>query len=145
MDTSSFFNYPTLGGPAPARGEPQWDAVLAHAQTRRFRRSEIVIAAGEADRSLYVLTDGRLEVVEGSPRAPIAAPAVVGEAAFFDGRPRAVGLRALTDGEILRLGYDAFEALAARDPLVARAFLIDLGRILSERLRAAGEHAEWTG
>ena len=52
-------------------------------------------------------------------------------------------LRALTSGELLRLGWDAFEALAAREPWLARELLIDLGRLLSARLRTAD--AGWTG
>jgi CRP-like cAMP-binding protein len=153
MDTSSFFDYPTLpqaetpaggsGSLLPDRTEAEWETLLAYVQTRRFRRGDVVAAAGEHDRALYLLTDGRLEVPAGRPAAVIPAPAVVGEAAFFDGRPRAATLRALTDGEVLRLGYDSFEALAAREPVLARDFLVDLGRILSDRLRAAG--AGWSG
>jgi CRP/FNR family cyclic AMP-dependent transcriptional regulator len=154
MDTSSFFDYPTLPqrqpesvSPSllPDRSEAEWETLLAYMQTRRFRPGDTVVAAGEHDRALYVLTDGTLEVLADPPRLPIAGPAIVGEAAFFDGRPRAASLLALTDGEVLRLGYDAFEGLAAREPLLARDFLLDLGRILSTRLRAAGEHAEWSG
>jgi CRP/FNR family cyclic AMP-dependent transcriptional regulator len=70
----------------------------------------------------------------------------VGESAFLDGRPRAVTVRALTDGEVLRLSFDAFEALAARDPGLGREILLDVGRILSARLRAAGDkNLGWTG
>jgi CRP-like cAMP-binding protein len=151
MDTSSFFDYPTLPKAQTPRGntllpertEAEWDTLIAYMQTRRFRRGEVVIAAGERDRALYLLTDGRLEAIDDPPRPPIASPSIVGEAAFFDGRPRAVSLRALTDGEVLRLGYDSFEALAAREPVLVRDFLMDLGRILSDRLRSAG--AGWSG
>lgn len=44
-------------------------------------------------------------------------------------------IRAVTDGEMLRLGFDSFEALAAREPILARDLLLDLGRILAVRLR----------
>ena len=47
---------------------------------------------------------------------------------------------------MLRLSYDGFEALAARNPALGRDILLDLGRILSARLQAAGEPAPgWTG
>jgi CRP/FNR family transcriptional regulator, cyclic AMP receptor protein len=84
-----------------------------------------------------VLSDGRLEaIVPGRASRVIEAPATVGELAFLDGRPRAAGLRALTHGEAQRLSYEAFEALSAREPLLARDLLLDLGRIVATRLRA---------
>ena len=64
---------------------------------------------------------------------------VTGEMAFLDGRPRAATIRALTDGDLLRLSFEAFEALSARHPELGRAILLDLGRILAARLRQANE------
>ena len=63
----------------------------------------------------------------------------LGEAAFLDGAPRAVTVEAMSEGEMLRLSFEGFEALAARNPALGRDILLDLGRILSARLRAHGE------
>jgi CRP/FNR family cyclic AMP-dependent transcriptional regulator len=131
----------TLLGPESgllaARTEEDWDVLLDHTETRRLRPGDWLIRAGECDRALYVLSDGRLEAhVPGLPPRAIDAPATVGELAFLDGRPRSAGLRALTHGEAERLSYDAFEALAARHPRLARALLLDLGQIVVARLRA---------
>jgi CRP/FNR family transcriptional regulator, cyclic AMP receptor protein len=148
MDTSSFFNYPTLTGEQAApevgllagRGEEDWDTLLAYTETRRLRPGDWLTREGEHDRALYVLSDGHLEaIVPGRPSRVIEAPATVGELAFLDGRPRAAGLRALTHGEAQRLSYDAFEALSAREPRLARDLLLDLGRIVATRLRSALE------
>ena len=145
MDTSSFFVYPTLAGdpPAPeagllaARTEEDWGVLLAYTDTRRIRPGDWLIREGELDRALYVLSDGRLEaILPGRAGRVIEAPATVGELAFLDGRPRTAGLRALTHGEAQRLSYEAFEALSAREPRLARDLLLDLGRIVATRLRA---------
>ena len=156
MDTSVFFQYPTLGGGAAAPGpapDPgflphatveEWDAVLAATETLRFHPGDVVLRAGERDRALYLLLDGRLEA-EGTGAA-IAAPATVGAAGFLDGLPRAVTLLARTHGELARLSWDAYEALAARDPRLGRTVLCDVGRGLAARLRAAGATLPgWTG
>jgi CRP-like cAMP-binding protein len=154
MDTSVFFNYPTLpaagADPAPDPGflpdatVEEWDAVLGATEALRFRSGDVVLRAGERDRALYLLLDGRLEV-EGTG-APVSAPAALGAAAFLDGQPRAVSLVARSDGELARLSWDGFEALAARDPRFGRAILTDLGRGLAARLRAAGSTLPgWTG
>jgi len=59
--------------------------------------------------------------------------------AFLDGRPRAATIRALTDGDLLRLSFESFEILSARHPELGRAILLDLGRILAARLRQAND------
>jgi CRP-like cAMP-binding protein len=100
-----------------------------------------VLPDGVADRALYLLADGRLEIVRPGGRAALAtleAPATLGEAGFLDGRPRTVALRALGHGEMERLSWEALEALGARDPQFARDILVDVGRVLAARVRAGG-------
>jgi CRP-like cAMP-binding protein len=144
MDTSSFFNYPTLAaeeaapeaGILAARTEEDWELLLGYTETRRFRPGDWLIRAGEQDRALYLLSDGRLEAhVAGAAPRVIEAPATLGELAFLDGRPRGAGLLALTHGEAQRLSYEGFEALSAREPRLARDLLLDIGRIVATRLR----------
>lgn len=153
MDTTAFFNYPTLGGgqePAPSVGflphatAEEWDAVLSATETLRFHPGDVVLRAGERDRAFYVLLDGRLEV-EGAG-TQVLAPSVLGVAAFLDAEPRAVTLLARGHGELARMSWDAYEALAARDPRLGRTILLDLGRGLAVRLRSAGPALPgWTG
>ena len=133
MDTSSYFAYP--GEPAEAAAgvlaeasQEDWELVLAHTETRRFRPGEWLVREGEQDRALYLLSDGRLETHD--------APAVVGELSFLDGLPQPAGLRAVTHGEAQRLSFDAFEALSARAPRLARDLLLDVARIVAARVRA---------
>jgi CRP/FNR family transcriptional regulator, cyclic AMP receptor protein len=154
MDTSIFFNYPTLpaAGEVDAPGEAgflagateaEWGAVLGATETLRFHPGDVVIRRGERDRAFYLLLDGRLATEAG---AQIAAPATIGVAAFFDGAPRTVALTASTDGELARMSWDAYEALAARDPRLGRAVLADLARGLAAHLRSAGPGLPgWTG
>jgi CRP-like cAMP-binding protein len=153
MDTTGFFDYPTLGGgdePVPDPGflphasTEEWDAVLAATETLRFHPGDVVLRAGRRDRAFYILLDGRLEV-EGSG-AEVLAPTVLGVAAFLDGEPRAVTLLAREHGELARMSWDAYEALAARDPRLGRTILADLARGLAVRLRSAGAALPgWTG
>jgi CRP/FNR family cyclic AMP-dependent transcriptional regulator len=86
------------------------------------------VLSDTADRALYILADGRLDHA--------SAPTVLGEAEFFTGLPRNDAYVAQTDGELLRLSFQSFEALAAREPRLARDLLLDLGRLLAIRQRA---------
>ena len=164
MDTTGFFDYPAPAGAAarvdatraavpvdatdpgflPGATIEEWDAVLAATELLRFHPGDTVLRAGERDRALYILLDGRLEVQGSGLEVP--APAALGVAAFLDGEPRGATLIARGHGELARLSWEAYEALAARDPRLGRAILVDLGRGLAARLRAAGAALPgWTG
>lgn len=147
MDTSSFFQYPTGAtepGTAPATflggaSEREWDALLSYMQTRQLRSGEMAFSEGDPDHALYLLTVGRVELrASAGPTVAVDAPAPLNEIAFLDGGRCAVSARALGYGELLRLSFDAFESLAAREPTLARRILLDLGRSVATRLRQAG-------
>ena len=69
----------------------------------------------------------------------IDAPSVVGELAFFDGRPRSATLDAVTDVQVVRLDMESFRRLSAEHPALGEAMLLDLARILALRLRMASD------
>jgi CRP-like cAMP-binding protein len=151
VDTTGFFDYPTepsqpvehgLPGFLSGRGEDDWAVLLDHTETRVFLPGETVLNAGERDRAMYLLITGWVK----APSGVVHPITTLGEGAFLDGAPRAVSVQAMSEGEMLRLSYDGFEALSARNPALGREILMDLGRILSARLRANGEDTPgWTG
>lgn len=149
MDVSAFFQYPTGLGEGAGdlvflrdRSDADWEKVLSHTDVRRFRAGEVIIRAGDTDRALYIVTEGELDVFlpqrgGGSGRfKSIEAPSVIGEVSFVDGGPRSTTLRAVSDGELRRLSLESFDVLAAREPELGRAILLDVARILARRLRA---------
>ncbi len=111
------------------------------AQRHRFAAGDVVVRQGEVSRALYIVASGELEVVfvvgSGDARqiSRIAPLSVFGEQAFLDGGPRSATVRACTDSELHLLTREAFDTLAARYPDLARQLLLDLGRIVSLRLR----------
>jgi CRP-like cAMP-binding protein len=126
----------------PNWGEAEWRALLAETTPRPFKASEVVIQHGIADRALYFVAAGALEVgvtyVDGlsmSPIARISAGSVIGEQSFFDSQPRSANVWAVSDGELLCLTPEKFERFASTQPVLASSLLFALGRILSLRLR----------
>ncbi len=123
-------------------GEAEWRKLLLATTPRPYKASEVVIQRGVADRALYFVAAGSLEVgvtyVDGvsiSPLAKIGAGSVIGEQSFFDSEPRSANVWAVTDGELLCLTHERFSELARGEPTLVRDLLFALGRILSLRLR----------
>jgi CRP-like cAMP-binding protein len=150
MDFTAFFDYPGTGDAAgaeelvflPNASSEEWARLLEHTEARPFAGGDVVVRQGTSEQALFIVTEGRLEVLVGGDGrgearriATIEPGSVFGEQSFFDGKPRSASVRALADGEIRSLTVGAFEVLAAKEPALARAILFDLARILSLRLR----------
>jgi CRP/FNR family cyclic AMP-dependent transcriptional regulator len=122
-------------------GEDDWQALLAYTERRKFPAGTEVLRAGEGDRTLYLIAAGSVDAVvhdaAGQQRvvAVIEEGSVFGELAFFDGVPRSATIRAREPIEVLALSFEAFQRLAVWQPKIAQTLLMDLGRILSTRLR----------
>ena len=155
MAASSFFDYERnpAEGTVPDQGSQyflqsmdadDWTRFLAVAERRLVGPGEVVVAEGERSRAFFVVATGSLEAfrtISGREQLlhRIDPMMIFGEQAFFDSLPRSATVRAITDAELFAISPDAFEVLGARHPYLARLALLDLGRILSLRLRATTE------
>lgn len=147
----AFFNYPAAQtGPGwgflDSASDSAYSRFKAHCETKRFADGQHIVRAGEYDRSLWVVLGGQLEVrVPNRPGShAVGAGTVFGEVAFFDAAPRSADILARGSVELLVLSYEAFERLAIAEPELARTLLLDLGRFLAQRLRAADTLAAGT-
>jgi len=141
VGTSAFFDDPEhveTAGFLASLFEDELTTVLQHMEARRYADGEVAVRAGEHDRSIYVVTEGRFEVlVPGvrSPRSVLERGAMFGELAFFDGLPRSADVRVVGAGEAYIMTQAGFERLRLTHPRLAMAFVLDLGRVLSVRFR----------
>lgn len=99
-----------------------------------------IVNEGMAEREVYVLLAGSVEVVSGSRRvATLGGGEVFGEMAFFrDSGVRTASVRALEPCRVFVLRYKFLEELKKRQPDAAFSIIMNLGAVLSDRLRAAG-------
>jgi CRP/FNR family cyclic AMP-dependent transcriptional regulator len=113
--------------------------LFAHMPARSFRPGDIIVRQGETARAVLVVTAGELEVLAGDNKGrrltTVPTGSIIGEQAFFDGRPRSATVRALTSGEVRQLTWADVERLAAEQPDLALFAVTDLARVLSYRLR----------
>ncbi len=126
----------------PHWSEEPWRRLLACTTPRPFRASEVVVQRAAADRTLYLVAAGSLEVgvthVDGvsmTSLARINAGSILGEQSFFDGQPRSANVWAVADGTLLLLPFEAFTQFGEAEPALARDFLFAMARVLSIRLR----------
>lgn len=149
-------NESVFGIPSPANRviflqgvtKEDWERVLTYTEIHRLSSGEMVIDAGELDRSMYVVEKGQLEVLIPSDGADseyrrftvIDAGSIFGEQTFTDGRPRSASVRAMTDVELRKLDWQAFGALSKSEPVLAQTIMADLAKILSDRLRQTTEY-----
>lgn len=151
MDTSNFFIYPNDNTVENNEAivfleqatDEDWQTMLDFTSTRRFKAGDMVIQVGDKDDSLAFIASGELEVLinKGSSGkterlTTFSAGSVIGEQSFLDNMPRSTSIRAISDGELYRLSRDSFIVLSAKHPNLAMQMALDLGRILSLRLRA---------
>jgi CRP/FNR family cyclic AMP-dependent transcriptional regulator len=150
MDFSNFFDYGVENTTRPDSAalvflphcsEQEWEQLLAVAERRAVRAGEIVVQQGEESRVFYIVASGQLEVfltnANGQEHiiSDIGSLSIFGEQAFFDGLPRSASVRAMQDSEVYAIHFERFEVLAGHHPTLARKVLVDLGRIVSLRLR----------
>ncbi|WP_051709641.1 cyclic nucleotide-binding domain-containing protein [Andreprevotia chitinilytica] len=149
MNFTSFFDYGSgTGGDAATdlvflgnATTADWQQLLTVAERRRFAIGDTLVTEGERTRAFYIVAEGELEVIANWGGGPtrrvsvISKNSIFGEQAFFDSQPRSATVKALQPGELYGISPDAFEVLAGRSPELARVVLLDLGRILSLRLR----------
>ena len=116
--------------------------VLEYTQARQYAAGDFGVHEGELDRSFFIISRGSFEVLVPTADGPqrvrvLEAGDLFGEVAFFDGRPRSADVVALEPAEALVLSPGAFQRLRLAHPRLALHFVLDLGRILSERFRAS--------
>lgn len=120
-----------------------WGKILSFTYIQRFSPGAMVLDMGEWDRSMYMVLSGQLEVLVPANTTNsdyrrltvIETGSVFGEQTFIDGRPRSAFIRAITDGELSKLNWQSFVALSQNDPELGQTVMMELARILSERLR----------
>ncbi len=121
--------------------EDEWQVIINNAQSVSFTAGEILLKEGEIDDAVYIIVSGQVEVISAHAFGRVKRIALIdegsvyGEVAFFDTKPRSASIRAVGDGQVLRLSRKGFEKISAWNPGLAQQFLFDLGQILAYRFR----------
>jgi PPM family protein phosphatase len=138
--------------PLLARLNPaQLDRVVAAGELETFGPGEVVVDEGTLGNALYLMLTGQVEVSKaGHPLARLVAGEFFGEMALVEAAPRSATVTALEPSFLYRLPSLRLQQLLLDDPSAGTALLVEMVKVLSDRLRHAnrlvssiGELADW--
>ncbi len=120
----------------------QWRTIAPYLTRHDIRSGDLLIKQGDADRSMYFLAQGSLQVfVTGGPPgssriAILRAGSVVGEPGLFGETARMANVEAMTACVVWALRGPRLEELAQRSPSLALELLRTAGSVMATRMRA---------
>ena len=120
----------------------QWRLIAPFLTRHEIRAGDLLIKQGDADRTMYLLEQGSLQIfVTGGPPgsnriAILRAGSVVGEPGLFGDSPRMANVEAMTPCAVWALRGPRLEELVQRLPALALELLRTAGGVMATRMRA---------
>jgi len=108
------------------------------------KKGQCLFKEGQHDNSLYVILQGKLQVISGNTVVAELGPGShVGEMAWLTGEPRSASVTVIESGKLLRIKGEEFEALVYAEPVTGVRLLRELGRELARRLASSNQLAPY--
>lgn len=116
----------------------EWKKLAPYLSIRFLKAGDPLISEGDAERELYILAEGQMQVtIHGAVFATLGPGSVVGEGAFFSGLSRSATVVASTDGVAWTLSWERFGAMSQKQPRLALDLTKSLAAVLAIRMREA--------
>lgn len=117
------------------------EGFLANATLVKAEAGDRIVRQGEPGDTVFVLLSGLAEVTlnesPGHPVAVLGAGDTFGEMSFLTSKPRTANVIAKAPCEMIVLSGESLNRFIAKEPAVAAKVLLNLSRILAERLAVA--------
>ncbi len=121
--------------------------VLELFEEERFLQGETILCEGLSIQMLWIIVQGRCEVLksgqanEEKQLAVLEQGSMFGEMSFFRAAPHSASVKALTDLVLIRLSREKYDQLAKNVPSAAVKIAANTAVVLAERLRKMDD---WT-
>jgi len=134
----------SLSGPdafAPRFSADQWRNFAQYLTQHDVRGGDLLIKQGDADRTMYLLESGTLQVyandvAPGARIALVRPGSIAGEIGLFVDGPRSANVEAMGPCEVWALRLPRLEELAQRLPALALEVLRAAGAVMARRMRS---------
>ncbi|MBC7474296.1 MAG: cyclic nucleotide-binding domain-containing protein [Candidatus Sericytochromatia bacterium] len=123
--------------------ESELQELLSISEPKKFLSGDFLFKEGDNSDSIYIIFSGRVEIsTQKKDHDKISFPTVVngtvlGEIAFFDGKPRTASVRAIDNLQAIIISKSSFDELEKNHTKLAIKLLKDILRVTAERLRWA--------
>jgi CRP-like cAMP-binding protein/cytochrome P450 len=117
--------------------------IAANCEAVRYPPDAVIIRQGDPAEKFYIISRGRVEIVNRHPSgrdivlAELGPGEYFGEVGLLQGRTRSATIRAISEVEVLELGRQGFEALIAGSPPTGEAISLRMVERLTDLLAAA--------
>jgi CRP/FNR family transcriptional regulator, cyclic AMP receptor protein len=109
-----------------------WFQLFLRQDSRPYAQGDVIFAAGDAAKCMYVVAEGEVDVVIGGQLMETLGPAgVFGEMALITHEPRSATARARTACRLVEIPEGRFMYLVQETP----NFALEVMRVLTARLR----------
>lgn len=127
--------------PLLANLEPAQLARIARAgEIESYNAGDRIVADGTLGDALFLILSGQTAVHRGSQTfATLAVGELFGEMSLVEPVARSASVTAMSPTFVFRLPHDALRTLIAEDAQVASVLLVQIVRVLSDRLRRANQ------
>ena len=116
----------------------EWKLLAPYLSIRFLQAGDPLMREGDAERELFILADGELQVtIQGSVIATLQPGTVVGEGTFFSGQPRSATVTPSRPSVAWGLNREKFEQMAGKHPRLAIDLVTALAAVLAIRMREA--------
>ncbi len=114
------------------------------AEVKIYLAGEMLIRLGEKSSDLFLIMDGYVNVVtqSGEKVAEAKAGSVLGEIALLDDQPRSADAVCAGQSKIARFPAKEFRGLLNKNRSTGFVVLANLGRVMSQRLRASTDRID---
>lgn len=110
---------------------------------RRYKNGETVFVQEEPGAAMYIVQSGAVAIRrDGNPLAHLEPGSFFGEMALLEDAPRSATAEAVGETELLALSQPDLMALLERHPKTGARIFLNLGRMMSRRLRKANDNLE---
>ena len=122
-------------------GPGEIQELLAVADDLTYAEGQIVFEAGQQQRALFVILEGKVEIDLQVPKlgermvAEVGEGSIFGEMSFFHESPHSATVKCLTPARIIRLLRSQFDTLAEQNRTAALRLGANAAEILAARLQ----------
>lgn len=119
--------------------ERQITDIAALSTTKQFEGGDTIVRQFAKDNDLLIILSGKARVnsFSGEMIAEAGPGGVIGEMSLVDDKPRSATVVSSGQCTALSISNDALWQLMDEEPAIAKVVLLNVGRILTSRLRAA--------